>query len=132
MKKRCCLSKEDIHLWQMGQSQKGGRFLDWTVNIIFWADHLPICTPFELVLAHSNLLQIFILTNINTSNIFILCCYKNFKKIIKIMGNTSSMLTQYDIEEVQEHCNHTCMYILCLFCSIPLYVFYYIHTDKYL
>ncbi|KAI4344315.1 hypothetical protein L6164_011558 [Bauhinia variegata] len=22
------------------------------------------------------------------------------------MGNTSSMLTQYDIEEVQEHCNH--------------------------
>ncbi|KAL8145233.1 uncharacterized protein LOC141706868 [Apium graveolens] len=23
------------------------------------------------------------------------------------MGNTSSMLTQYDIEEVQEHCNHT-------------------------
>ncbi|KAJ9162937.1 hypothetical protein P3X46_022669 [Hevea brasiliensis] len=23
------------------------------------------------------------------------------------MGNTSSMLTQYDIEEVQEHCSHT-------------------------
>ncbi|KAI5557225.1 hypothetical protein POPTR_018G103600v4 [Populus trichocarpa] len=23
------------------------------------------------------------------------------------MGNTSSMLTQYDIEEVQQHCNHT-------------------------
>uniref|UniRef100_A0A5B6YXC2 EF-hand domain-containing protein n=1 Tax=Davidia involucrata TaxID=16924 RepID=A0A5B6YXC2_DAVIN len=23
------------------------------------------------------------------------------------MGNSSSMLTQYDIEEVQEHCNHT-------------------------
>ncbi|ONH98778.1 hypothetical protein PRUPE_7G265900 [Prunus persica] len=23
------------------------------------------------------------------------------------MGNTSSMLTQYDIEEVQDHCNHT-------------------------
>ncbi|KAJ4954077.1 hypothetical protein NE237_030909 [Protea cynaroides] len=23
------------------------------------------------------------------------------------MGNTSSMLTQYDIEEVQEYCNHT-------------------------
>ncbi|KAB1211980.1 Calcineurin subunit B [Morella rubra] len=23
------------------------------------------------------------------------------------MGNTSSMLTQYDIEEVQEHCKHT-------------------------
>ncbi|XP_052200475.1 uncharacterized protein LOC127806917 [Diospyros lotus] len=23
------------------------------------------------------------------------------------MGNTSSMLTQYDIEEVQEHCDHT-------------------------
>ncbi|RZC69795.1 hypothetical protein C5167_033095, partial [Papaver somniferum] len=23
------------------------------------------------------------------------------------MGNTSSMLTQYDIEEVQEHCNNT-------------------------
>ncbi|KAH7546141.1 hypothetical protein FEM48_Zijuj01G0169100 [Ziziphus jujuba var. spinosa] len=23
------------------------------------------------------------------------------------MGNTSSMLTQYDIEEVEEHCNHT-------------------------
>ncbi|KAF8389246.1 hypothetical protein HHK36_025939 [Tetracentron sinense] len=25
------------------------------------------------------------------------------------MGNTSSMLTQYDIEEVQEHCNHSCL-----------------------
>lgn len=24
------------------------------------------------------------------------------------MGNSSSMLTQYDIEEVQEHCNHAC------------------------
>ena len=24
------------------------------------------------------------------------------------MGNTSSMLTQYDIEEVQEHCKHAC------------------------
>jgi serine/threonine-protein phosphatase 2B regulatory subunit len=24
------------------------------------------------------------------------------------MGNTSSMLTQYDIEEVQDHCNHAC------------------------
>ncbi|KAK8953382.1 Calcineurin B-like protein 1 [Platanthera guangdongensis] len=24
------------------------------------------------------------------------------------MGNTSSMLTQYDIEEVQEHCTHAC------------------------
>lgn len=24
------------------------------------------------------------------------------------MGNTSSMLTQYDIEEVQEHCNNLC------------------------
>ncbi|RRT70422.1 hypothetical protein BHE74_00016535 [Ensete ventricosum] len=24
------------------------------------------------------------------------------------MGNTSSMLTQYDIEELQEHCNHAC------------------------
>lgn len=25
-----------------------------------------------------------------------------------IMGNSSSMLTQYDIEEVQEHCGNTC------------------------
>lgn len=24
------------------------------------------------------------------------------------MGNASSTLTQYDIEEVQEHCNHLC------------------------
>ena len=24
------------------------------------------------------------------------------------MGNASSMLTQYDIEEVQEHCNYLC------------------------
>ncbi|GJN16106.1 hypothetical protein PR202_gb03060 [Eleusine coracana subsp. coracana] len=24
------------------------------------------------------------------------------------MGSTSSMLTQYDIEEVQDHCNHAC------------------------
>ncbi|KAG5594272.1 hypothetical protein H5410_035504 [Solanum commersonii] len=27
------------------------------------------------------------------------------------MGNASSLLTQYHIEEVQEHCNHTCMHI---------------------
>jgi serine/threonine-protein phosphatase 2B regulatory subunit len=24
------------------------------------------------------------------------------------MGSTSSMLTQYDIEEVQDHCSHAC------------------------
>jgi hypothetical protein len=24
------------------------------------------------------------------------------------MGSTSSMLTQYDIEEVQDHCDHAC------------------------
>ena len=24
------------------------------------------------------------------------------------MGSASSMLTQYDIEEVQQHCNHLC------------------------
>lgn len=40
------------------------------------------------------------------------------------------MLTQYDIEEVQEHCNYTCMYILYLYCSIPFYVFYCIDTHK--
>ncbi|PKA49211.1 Calmodulin-like protein 9 [Apostasia shenzhenica] len=27
------------------------------------------------------------------------------------MGNTSSMLTQYDIEEVQEHCDHACEFL---------------------
>ncbi|XP_027331880.1 calcineurin subunit B-like [Abrus precatorius] len=26
--------------------------------------------------------------------------------LLETMGNTSSMLTQYDIEEVQQHCNH--------------------------
>lgn len=25
------------------------------------------------------------------------------------MGNASSMLTQYDIEDVQEHCNNLCI-----------------------
>ncbi|KAM0026179.1 putative EF-hand domain-containing protein [Helianthus debilis subsp. tardiflorus] len=33
------------------------------------------------------------------------------------MGNTSSMLTQYDIEEVQEHCNNTCKCFTCLLVS---------------
>jgi hypothetical protein len=27
------------------------------------------------------------------------------------MGNASSMLTQYDIEEVQEHCSYLCNYL---------------------
>ncbi|KAI3786920.1 hypothetical protein L1987_41002 [Smallanthus sonchifolius] len=30
-----------------------------------------------------------------------------FFHLLQTMGNTSSMLTQYDIEEVQEHCNNT-------------------------
>lgn len=36
------------------------------------------------------------------------------------MGNTSSMLTQYDIEEVQEHCNHTCMCVCVCILTKPL------------
>lgn len=28
------------------------------------------------------------------------------------MGNASSMLTQYDIEDVQDHCNHLCKFFL--------------------
>lgn len=31
------------------------------------------------------------------------------------MGNASSMLTQYDIEDVQDHCNHLCKAVLFIF-----------------
>lgn len=31
------------------------------------------------------------------------------------MGSASSMLTQYDIEEVQEHCNDLCGYFFLFF-----------------
>lgn len=39
------------------------------------------------------------------------------KKKERKMGNASSMLTQYDIEDVQEHCNNLCMifYLLIYF-----------------
>ncbi|OVA02470.1 EF-hand domain [Macleaya cordata] len=35
------------------------------------------------------------------------------------MGSASSMLTQYDIEEVQEHCNNLCFISADEFLSVP-------------
>jgi hypothetical protein len=36
------------------------------------------------------------------------------------MGNASSMLTQYDIEEVQEHCSYLCEYTSFLLSKSPI------------
>jgi hypothetical protein len=36
------------------------------------------------------------------------------------MGSTSSMLIQYDIEEVQDHCNHACESLTLTPNSLPL------------
>jgi serine/threonine-protein phosphatase 2B regulatory subunit len=45
--------------------------------------------------------------------------------LLVTMGNTSSMLTQYDIEEVQQHCKNACsslLLLLSLSFSISLFV----------
>lgn len=49
----------------------------------------------------------------------------HWSKVRESMGNSSSLLTQYDIEEVQEHSHHLCgssLHFLFLFCSFCEYL----------